>query len=94
MRRYNPRLFRVARSILRDDDSAQDAIQEAYVSAFVKTRYHRARNLMQEALDQQMDVAGLHVFEFAGKRCDAMVVTVLKRLGADLISSEALKQLH
>ena len=36
MRRYNQRLFRVARSILRDDDAAQDAIQEAWVSAFYK----------------------------------------------------------
>ncbi len=36
MRRYNQRLFRVARSILRSDDMAQDAVQEAYVTAFYK----------------------------------------------------------
>jgi RNA polymerase sigma-70 factor (ECF subfamily) len=34
MRRYNRRLFRVARSILRDDAAAQDAVQEAYIRAF------------------------------------------------------------
>lgn len=34
MRRYNQRLFRVARSILQDDDDAQDAVQEAYVHAY------------------------------------------------------------
>jgi len=34
MRRYNRRLFRVARSILREDAAAQDAVQEAYIRAF------------------------------------------------------------
>ena len=34
MRRYNPRLFRVARSILKDDTEAEDALQEAYVQAY------------------------------------------------------------
>ena len=34
MRRYNRRLFRVARSILRDADAAEDAVQEAYIRAF------------------------------------------------------------
>jgi RNA polymerase sigma-70 factor (ECF subfamily) len=32
--RYNRRLFRVARSILRDDAEAEDVVQEAYVRAF------------------------------------------------------------
>lgn len=191
MRRHNQRLFRVARSILQDDDAAQDAVQEAYVSAFykldryaptgsfgawltriainealmikrkdrkheklpdtghddgaagdyetvapnanpidaaanvelaglieqavdrlpedfrtvfvlraieqlsvqetaesldinpatVKTRFHRARSLMQEALNQHLDTAGPNAFEFAGKRCDRLVEKVLERLG-------------
>ena len=34
MRRYNQRLFRVARSILADDAEAEDVMQEAYVRAF------------------------------------------------------------
>lgn len=34
MRRYNRRLFRVARGILREDSAAEDAVQEAYLSAF------------------------------------------------------------
>jgi RNA polymerase sigma-70 factor, ECF subfamily len=34
MRRYNQRLFRVARSILADDSEAEDVMQEAYVRAF------------------------------------------------------------
>lgn len=36
MRRYNQRLFRTARSILNNDDDAQDAVQEAYIAAFYK----------------------------------------------------------
>ena len=34
MRRYNRRLFRIARSILRDDEAADDAVQEAHIRAF------------------------------------------------------------
>jgi RNA polymerase sigma-70 factor (ECF subfamily) len=34
MRRYNARLYRVARSILRDEAAAEDVMQEAYVRAF------------------------------------------------------------
>lgn len=34
MRRYNGRLFRVARSILKDDSEAEDALQEAYLAAY------------------------------------------------------------
>ena len=36
MRRHNRRLFRVTRSVLRDGDSAQDAVQETYLRAFTK----------------------------------------------------------
>ena len=34
MQRYNQRLYRLARSILRNDAEAEDAVQEAYVRAF------------------------------------------------------------
>jgi RNA polymerase sigma-70 factor (ECF subfamily) len=34
MRRYNRRLYRVARSIVRDDGEAEDVLQHAYVEAF------------------------------------------------------------
>ena len=34
MRRYNQRLYRPARAILRDDAEAKDVMQDAYVRAF------------------------------------------------------------
>lgn len=34
VRRYNQRLYRVARAVLRDDTEAEDVMQEAYVRAF------------------------------------------------------------
>lgn len=197
LRRYNQRLFRVARSILLDDALAEDALQEAYVAAYrklpryqargsfgswltritinearmsrrkhgryretdiaeeqpatwidphatsnpaqrsangelaallesamqqlpesfrlvfmlrgvqqlsvdetasclgipaatVKTRYHRANNLMQQALTPHIANAGLQVYEFAGKRCDKMVALVLRRLGVPKRASDGL----
>src|SRR5437879_10152665 len=34
MRRYNQRLYRTARSVLKDDAEAEDAVQEAYLLAY------------------------------------------------------------
>ncbi|HEX9767941.1 MAG TPA: sigma factor, partial [Kiloniellales bacterium] len=36
MRRYNQRLFRMARSILRNEPEAEDVVQESYVRAYEK----------------------------------------------------------
>jgi RNA polymerase sigma-70 factor (ECF subfamily) len=36
MRRHNRRLFRITRSVLRDGDAAQDAVQETYLRVFTK----------------------------------------------------------
>jgi RNA polymerase sigma-70 factor (ECF subfamily) len=36
IRRYNQRLFRVARAIVKDDSDAEDVMQEAYVKAYSK----------------------------------------------------------
>ncbi len=35
MRRYNQRLFRICRAILRDDNEAEEVVQETYVRAYV-----------------------------------------------------------
>ena len=34
MQRYNRRLYRVARGVVRDDGEAEDVLQEAYLRAF------------------------------------------------------------
>ena len=185
MRRHNQRLYRIARSILKNNDAAEDAVQQAYISAYykldsythsgrfaawlnritinealmlkrkpeninaeisdsidndklsgennnpetiyenkelatliettvdklpdefrtvfvlraiqqlstketadcldinettVKTRLHRARNIMQLTLNQHIEQIGMHVFEFAGHRCNRIVSKVLKEL--------------
>jgi RNA polymerase sigma-70 factor (ECF subfamily) len=36
IRRYNQRLFRITRSVLKDDAEAEDAMQDVYVNAFGK----------------------------------------------------------
>lgn len=41
MRRYNRRLFRLARATLRNDAEAEDALQEAYLAAFRSMRQFR-----------------------------------------------------
>jgi RNA polymerase sigma-70 factor (ECF subfamily) len=59
IRRQNQRLYRIARSILRDDTEAEDALQEAYIRAFTGLDSFRgesrlgtwlARIVMNEAL--------------------------------------------
>ena len=42
-RRYNRRLFRLARSILRNDAEAEDVVQETYVRAFTALDSFAAR---------------------------------------------------
>jgi RNA polymerase sigma-70 factor (ECF subfamily) len=186
MRRYNQRLFRIARSILKDEHEAMDAVQEAYVKAYyqldkfngpdgfaswlsrivsnealmrlrkshrikytlddpmnnesdelvfdiqpidlvaaeqlrallekavdqlpvgnrcvymmravqqlstketalsldvteevVKTRYLRAKRLLQEIFEEHIHKTGLSLHEFAGNRCDSIVTNVMEQL--------------
>lgn len=48
--------------------------------ATVKTRLHRARSIMQTNLNRHIKDVGLHAFEFAGQRCDQIVINVFRRL--------------
>jgi len=41
MRRFNRRLYRLARAIIRDDAEAEDALQDAYLSAYRSLRQFR-----------------------------------------------------
>jgi RNA polymerase sigma-70 factor (ECF subfamily) len=44
MQRHNRRLYRIARSVLRNSTDAEDAVQEAYVSAFTHLASYRGNS--------------------------------------------------
>lgn len=44
MRRYNPRLYRLARAALNDDANAKDALQDAYLAAYRALAHFRAES--------------------------------------------------
>lgn len=46
----------------------------------VKTRLHRARNLLRDALDKQLGPALTSTFPFDGRRCERMTEQVISRL--------------
>lgn len=47
----------------------------------VKTRLHRARELVREQLNKQIGPILMDAFPFAGRRCERMTEAVMKRLG-------------
>jgi len=47
----------------------------------VKTRLHRARNMLKENVERKIGPVVLEAFPFAGKRCERLTEAVLKRLG-------------
>ncbi len=72
MRRYNRRLFRAARSILRDDVEAEDVVQHAWVQGFVHLASFEGRSLfstwvtricVHEALGRAKKSARLEPFD-------------------------------
>ena len=46
----------------------------------VKTRLHRARNLLRDALDKQLGPALTSTFPFDGHRCESLTEKVISRL--------------
>jgi RNA polymerase sigma-70 factor (ECF subfamily) len=48
--------------------------------ATVKTRFHRARRLLQELLHRKLDDVARDAFPIGGPRCDEIVAAVLARL--------------
>jgi RNA polymerase sigma-70 factor (ECF subfamily) len=47
----------------------------------VKTRLHRARTMLRENVENKIGPVVMDAFPFAGRRCDRLTETVLKRLG-------------
>jgi RNA polymerase sigma-70 factor, ECF subfamily len=52
-------------------------------AATVRSRLHRARSLLREALASEVDLAYEEVFGFAGERCDRIVATVMQRIAKE-----------
>ena len=50
----------------------------------MKTRFHRARQRLQETLGARFDALMPVALEFGGARCDRIVAAVLARLGPSL----------
>src|SRR5271166_5030168 len=85
MERHNRRLYRIARSILRNDSEAEDAVQEAYMHAFTHLNGFRgdsslatwlARIAMSEALGRlrrERPVMDLEKIE--AKRNEAQIIS-------------------
>jgi RNA polymerase sigma-70 factor (ECF subfamily) len=48
--------------------------------ATVKTRFHRARHMLQELLQRKLDDVVRDTFPLGGQRCDAIVAKVLARI--------------
>ena len=46
----------------------------------VKTRLHRARNLLRDNVERKIGPVVMEAFPFAGKRCERLTEAVLKRL--------------
>ena len=59
---------------------AETAAVLAIKPATVKTRFHRARRLLQAALQRRLEEIAGSVFAFKGQDCDRVVADVLRAL--------------
>jgi RNA polymerase sigma-70 factor (ECF subfamily) len=84
MERYNRRLYRIARSILRNDSEAEDVVQEAYVNAFAHLDGFRgesslatwlSRITMNEALGRlRRERPAVELEAFEAQRAEAQII--------------------
>jgi RNA polymerase sigma-70 factor (ECF subfamily) len=49
----------------------------------VKTRLHRARQMVRKELDAQIGPVLMDAFPFAGRRCERLTDAVMRRLGIE-----------
>lgn len=100
----DPERTMAQRQILNLVERATDALPDAYRTVFVarvieglsieetadlldikpqtvKTRLHRARDLVRKQIDEQIGPIMLDAFPFAGRRCERLTTAVMKRLG-------------
>ncbi len=84
MRRYNRRLYRVARSVLRDDAEAEDALQDAYLQAYRALPAFRGESALGTWLTRIVVNAALMRQRKTGRLADVI------ELGADFGSDDAI----
>ena len=58
----------------------ETALIEGIKQETVKTRYHRAKKILQNNIMDYLDTAGLKVYEFGGKHCEIIVKNVQEHL--------------
>jgi RNA polymerase sigma-70 factor (ECF subfamily) len=84
MRRYNRRLYRVARSVLRDDAEAEDALQDAYLQAYRALPAFRGESALGTWLTRIVVNAALMRQRKTGRRAEVI------ELGADFGADDVL----
>jgi RNA polymerase sigma-70 factor (ECF subfamily) len=100
----DPERTMAQRQILKLVEQATDALPDAYRTVFiarvieglsieetadllgikpqtVKTRLHRARDLVRKQIDERIGPIMLDAFPFAGRRCERLTSAVMQRLG-------------
>ncbi|MGE0004533.1 MAG: RNA polymerase sigma factor [Parvibaculaceae bacterium] len=100
----DPERAMAQRQILSLVEQATDALPDAYRTVFVarvieglsteetasllrlkpqtvKTRLHRARDLVRKQIDARIGPIMLDAFPFAGRRCERLTAAVMRRLG-------------
>ena len=88
MRRYNRRLYRVARSVLRDDAEAEDALQDAYLQAYRALPAFRGDSALGTWLTRIVVNAALMRQRKTGRLAEVI------ELGADFGADDATPQHH
>ena len=82
MRRYNQRIFRVVRSVVGDDDEAEDVVQDAYIRAYEHLNQFAGRSsfatwltriALHEALARRRRRQRLQVVDWSDPRNVSMV---------------------
>jgi RNA polymerase sigma-70 factor (ECF subfamily) len=100
----DPERTMAQRQILEFVEQATDALPDVYRTVFVaraieclsteetaellgikpqtvKTRLHRARDLVRKQIDERIGPIMLDAFPFAGRRCERLTAVVMKRIG-------------
>jgi RNA polymerase sigma-70 factor (ECF subfamily) len=86
MRRYNGKLFRVARAILKDNSEAEDALQEAYLQAYRRIGEFRGDSQLGTWLTRI--VVNQALMQLRKQKRDRVVVPFRARSGSPAVDQE------